>query len=158
MSSNVRHSSDRVSGRVARATSPGNPTRKPLLPSHLAEEAVEQAAARLRVMGHPVRLRLIELIARSPRPVSDLASAVGQSPDNTSKHLAELAKVGLVRRVADGNFAMYRLSDAVTLRLVALVCQSVGAETARLARQILAGDAQTPKGQDDAVRAFPPAS
>lgn len=127
--------------------SPSRQRRRLALPSQLGEEVVDQAAARLRVLGHPVRLPLIELVARAPRPVSELARSVGQSPDNTSKHLGELAKVGLVRRLVDGNFAVYRLNDAATLRLVALVCQSVGADAARLAHSVLARENHRPAGR-----------
>ncbi len=109
----------------------------PLLPA----DAIDEAAQRLRVLGHPVRLRITEVLAAGPSSVTKLADELSVEPYVASKHLAELLKVGVVRRSQDGNFAVYTLADAETLKAAALVCRAVVRERTRLAR-LAAG--QTP--------------
>jgi DNA-binding transcriptional ArsR family regulator len=97
-------------------------------------DVVEVAARRLRVMGHPVRLRLIEVLANGPQSVTELAAALGIEHQLISKHLNELHRCDVVTRRQDGNFAVYSLPDALTLKAVALVCRSVLEDRTRLAR------------------------
>jgi DNA-binding transcriptional ArsR family regulator len=85
-------------------------------------------------------LRIIEALAARPSSVSDLADLLRVEPYAASKHLAELLKVGAVRRAQDGNFAVYTLADVETLKAAALVCRAVVRERTRLAR-LAAGDA-----------------
>jgi len=66
-------------------------------------DVVEAAARRLRVMGHPVRLRLIELLADGPQSVTELAAALGIEHQLISKHLNELHRCDVVTRRQDGN-------------------------------------------------------
>lgn len=55
----------------------------------------------LRTLAHPVRYRLLgHLMAVGPRTASQCASVVGETPSNCSYHLRELARFGLVERVA----------------------------------------------------------
>lgn len=100
----------------------------------LAPDALEDAAQRLRVLGHPVRLQIMEVLAAGPSSVSELAEVLGVEPYAASKHLSELLKVGIVRRSQDGNFAVYSLADAETLKAAALICRAVVRQRARVAR------------------------
>jgi len=63
----------------------------------LPEPLLEEAARRLRILGHPTRLRLIGLLIAQPWSVSDLAGALGLRRDLVSKHLGELLAVRAVR-------------------------------------------------------------
>ena len=57
-------------------------------------------ARTLRVLSHPLRLRLLNyLMAMGPRTASQCAKAVGDTPSNCSYHLRQLAGAGLVARV-----------------------------------------------------------
>ncbi len=94
----------------------------------------------MRVLGHPIRLQLFEVLANGPRSVTDLARIVDVEHQLVSKHLSELLRCEVVVRRQEGNFALYSLPDALTLKAVALVCRSVVDDRARLAR--LAADAQ----------------
>lgn len=100
----------------------------------LPEPLLEEAARRLRTLGHPTRLRLIGLLIVGPRSVSNLAAALELRRDLVSKHLAELLAVRAVRRAQEGNFALYALSDALTPQLVALACEAAQRDAMRLAR------------------------
>ena len=81
------------------------------------------AAARFRLLGDPVRLQLLNvLITEGEASVQRLAEAVGQSHQNTSKHLRALAEGGLVGCRREGLFAHYRVTDPSVPGLCLLVC------------------------------------
>ena len=102
--------------------------------SSVSDEVLELAARRLRLLGHAGRLRLLEQLAGGPRSVTDLARATESEHHLVSKHLAEMHRAGLVRRVQEGNFAIYSLPDASSIKAVGLVCHSVLREHAQLVR------------------------
>lgn len=105
-------------------------------------DVVEEAAHRLRVLGHPLRLRVLDTLASGPHSVSDLGRLLDVEHQLVSKHLSELLRAGVVRRQQEGNFALYSLPDALTIKAVALLCRSVADDRARLAR--LATSAESP--------------
>jgi ArsR family transcriptional regulator len=49
--------------------------------------ALEHAATLLRIVGHPHRLKIIELLKESELAVGELAERVGLAPHATSQHL-----------------------------------------------------------------------
>jgi ArsR family transcriptional regulator, arsenate/arsenite/antimonite-responsive transcriptional repressor / arsenate reductase (thioredoxin) len=51
----------------------------------------------LKLLGNDVRWRLLEQLAMSDRKVNELISAIGQSGNLVSYHLAQLRRAGLVR-------------------------------------------------------------
>jgi len=108
----------------------------------------EVAARRLRLLGHPIRLQLLEVLANGPRSVTDLARILEVEHQLVSKHLSELLRCEVVVRRQEGNFALYSLPDALTLKAVALVCRSVVDDRARLAQ--LVEDAQTSSNDQSA--------
>jgi DNA-binding transcriptional ArsR family regulator len=84
---------------------------------------LDDAAARFRLLGDPVRLRLLnELLERGEATVQDLAAATGHSHQNTSKHLRLLAEGGIVGARRDGVFSVYRVTDPSVPGLCLLVC------------------------------------
>ena len=90
---------------------------------------LESAAARFRLLGDPVRLRLLnELLERGEATVQALAEAAGQSHQNTSKHLRLLADGGVVGARRDGVFSVYRVTDPSIPGLCLLVCGQLRAE------------------------------
>lgn len=92
----------------------------------------ESTARRFKALSHPVRLRIIELLARGNRSVSDLAQLTRLPADSVSKHLRVLASVNVVGRSQQGNFARYTLRDPELHRLVALGYSGVIREVQRL--------------------------
>jgi ArsR family transcriptional regulator len=89
---------------------------------------LEAAAARFRLLGDPVRLRLLnELLARGEASVQELAEATGQSHQNTSKHLRTLATGHIVASRRDGAYVRYQVSDPSIPGLCLLVCGQLDA-------------------------------
>lgn len=84
------------------------------------------AAERFRLLGDPVRLRVLNLLLElGEASVQDLAEAAGQSHQNTSKHLRKLAEGGLVGSRRDGIQVYYRVADPSVPGLCILVCGSL---------------------------------
>jgi ArsR family transcriptional regulator len=79
-------------------------------------------AERFRVLGDPLRLRLLHLLRDSELSVGALVEASGASQANVSKHLQILLKAGLVQRRKEGLLAYYKIVDPSIFQLCDLVC------------------------------------
>lgn len=64
-----------------------------------------------RALGSPHRLEILEHLGQGERGVEALAERVGISVANTSQHLQQLRRAGLVASRRDGKFVRYRLAD-----------------------------------------------
>ncbi|GAA2825693.1 ArsR/SmtB family transcription factor [Nonomuraea rubra] len=72
---------------------------------------LSQAQAELfRLLGHPVRIRVLELLQNGPRPVRDLLPALDVEPPGLSQHLAALRRSGLVTARREGATVVYALA------------------------------------------------
>jgi ArsR family transcriptional regulator len=79
--------------------------------SPLSDEAVELIVTRLRVIGDPTRIRLLELLNVADATVQDLTERVATTRQNVSRHLAILHHTGMVSRRMDGARIYYSLVD-----------------------------------------------
>ncbi len=68
-----------------------------------ARPAHELKATLFRVLGHPVRVRILELLTEGERSVGTLQAALGSDSGGTSQHLSALKRVG-PRRVEAGRY------------------------------------------------------
>lgn len=70
-----------------------------------------QAKAELfRTMGHPVRIRVLELLQDGPRPVHELLAAIEVEASNLSQQLSVLRRAGIVTSSRQGSTVLYTLS------------------------------------------------
>jgi DNA-binding transcriptional ArsR family regulator len=89
-------------------------------------QLVEQAAERFRLLSDPTRLRLLnELDGVGELAVSDLADRAGVELSNTSKHLHQLEREGLVAKRRQGRTILYRIGDPTLAQLCDLVCSAL---------------------------------
>ena len=95
------------------------------LPHPLPDDLVELIARRFRVIGEPMRIRLLDRLRGGEASVNELAEALGASQQNVSKHLAVLAEIGIVGRRKAGNHVHYRIVDDGVFALCEDVCGSV---------------------------------
>jgi rhodanese-related sulfurtransferase len=63
-----------------------------------------------KVLGHPRRLELVDLLAQGPRSVEALAAAAGLGMSTCSAHLQALREAGLVEARRDGKRIYYSLT------------------------------------------------
>jgi ArsR family transcriptional regulator len=66
-------------------------------------------AGRLRLLGDPVRLRLLRALAVDRFNVTELTAILGLAQSGVSRHLGLLRDAGLVVEARDGGFTYYRL-------------------------------------------------
>lgn len=108
------------------------------LPHPLSGELVEQIAQRFRVLGEPMRIRILDLLRDGETSVQELTDALGTTQQNVSKHLGVLHGAGIVSRRRDGNRALYAISDESVFELCDTVCGGLRRQVAEL-DQLLAG-------------------
>src|SRR5262249_38194068 len=80
-----------------------------------------------RMLGHPVRIRVLELLQDGPKPVRDLLAEIDIEPSSLSQQLAILRRSGIVTATRHGTTVVYSLAGGDV------------AELMRAARGILAG-------------------
>ena len=82
-------------------------------PSNAIETPVYVMKAQLfKALGHPVRIRTLELLCEGDHPVSELLADIGIEASHLSQHLAVLRRAGVVRTSRRGNTVTYSLTDA----------------------------------------------
>jgi DNA-binding transcriptional ArsR family regulator len=96
-----------------------------ILPHPLPDDLVELIARRFRVIGEPMRIRLLDQLRDGEATVGQLSEALSASQQNISKHLAVLADVGILGRRKEGNHVYYRVVDEGVYALCEEVCGSV---------------------------------
>ncbi|GGJ67019.1 hypothetical protein GCM10010121_092170 [Streptomyces brasiliensis] len=79
----------------------------------------EAKADFFRILGHPVRIRVLELLQDGPKPVRDLLAAIEIEPSNLSQQLAVLRRSGIVTATRTGSTVMYELAGADVAELLA---------------------------------------
>ena len=88
----------------------------------LPDPLVELIARRFRILGEPMRIKLLDQLRDGPATVGELTAASGASQQNVSKHLGVLLDAGMVSRSREGNFARYEIADPILFDLCELVC------------------------------------
>ncbi|MEQ4721819.1 metalloregulator ArsR/SmtB family transcription factor [Nonomuraea sp. B19D2] len=70
----------------------------------------EAKAELFRLLGHPVRIRVLELLQDGPMPVRELLAAIEVEPTGLSQHLAVLRRSGMVTAQREGATVVYALA------------------------------------------------
>lgn len=71
-----------------------------------------------RVLGHPVRVRILELLRDGERAVGDLQAALEINSSGTSQHLGALRRLGILESRRDGTSVLYRVKDPRIFQLL----------------------------------------
>jgi DNA-binding transcriptional ArsR family regulator len=95
------------------------------LPRPVPDELVELIARRFRVLGEPLRIKLLDRLRDGEASVNELSVAIDASQQNVSKHLAVLADAGVLGRRKEGTHVYYRIVDKGVLALCEQVCGSL---------------------------------
>jgi ArsR family transcriptional regulator len=86
--------------------------------SEMAVPLYQAKADLFRTLGHPVRIRVLELLQDGPRPVRELLDAIEVESSNLSQQLALLRRAGLVTSSRDGASVLYTLSTTDVAELM----------------------------------------
>jgi DNA-binding transcriptional ArsR family regulator len=111
-------------------------TARDAFPKPAPPALVELVAQRFRVMGEPMRIRLLDTLRDGPATVSELTEALGASQQNVSKHLGILAGAGIVGRDKDGTRVRYSIIDPMVFELCEIVCGGLREQAAQQAAQL----------------------
>ncbi|HXL33795.1 MAG TPA: metalloregulator ArsR/SmtB family transcription factor [Gemmatimonadales bacterium] len=79
--------------------------------TRIGPEVLRHAAAVLRCLGHPLRLRLLEALETGEKTVSELQEYAGVSQPMVSQHLMVLKAHGVVDLRRAGPFARYSIVE-----------------------------------------------
>jgi ArsR family transcriptional regulator len=100
----------------------------PLVPPAFAD----RAARRLKVLGDPVRLQLLNALrVHGELSVQELMDLTEQRQANVSKHLGILAREGIVARRKEGVNAFYSIADPSVAGVYLLVHNRLREEDGR---------------------------
>lgn len=107
---------------------------------HNARPVHEVKANLFRVLGHPARVRILELLREGERSVGTLQAELGLDSGGTSQHLAALRRIGLVESRREGTSVFYRVDDETVFDLLEAGRAIIGrqlAEQQALLREIV---------------------
>ena len=110
----------------------------------MSDKMLDLVARRLRTLGEPYRLRILQQLEAGETSVGELVAALDGNQPNVSKHLQILSDAGLIGRRREGTSIFYSISDPMVFNLCALVCSSE-AEKSRREFEELAGQPEKAK-------------
>lgn len=90
----------------------------------LTDEMIAEIARRFRLLGEPVRLRLLKVLESGERSVNELAEILQTNQANISRHLASLFSASMLRRRRSGNNVYYSIADPAVFKLCEIMCES----------------------------------
>jgi ArsR family transcriptional regulator len=96
-------------------------------------EQLEQIALLFKMLGEPMRLRILQAVCHAPRYVGEIVDLTGATQPNVSKHLALLVSSGVLMRQRDGQRVRYGLKNMLVTRLCEAVCASLAIREERVA-------------------------
>jgi ArsR family transcriptional regulator len=92
--------------------------------ANVRADPVYVVKARLfKVLGHPVRIRILELLVDGERTVGDLQAELQLDSSGTSQHLAALRQEALLESRRAGTSVYYRIRDPRVAHLLATARQ-----------------------------------
>ena len=78
----------------------------------LPSRVFERAADVMKVLGHPARLKLLELLCEHEFAVGELSIRLGMPQPTVSSHLLHMAAHGILTRHRVGRAVHYRVASA----------------------------------------------
>ena len=88
-------------------------------------EQLDQIALLFKMLGEPMRLRILQTVCHGPRYVGEIVESTGTTQPNVSKHLALLVSSGVLMRERHGQKICYRLRNQLVTKLCEAVCASL---------------------------------
>jgi len=97
----------------------------------------EVKAELFRILGHPVRVRILELLRDGERTVGDLQHELALDSSGTSQHLGVLRRNGVLESRRESTNVYYRVRDPRTFQLLEVAREIIGSNLAE-SRDLLA--------------------
>jgi len=94
----------------------------------LKPETLERAAEMLKMLAHPQRLRIIEILEREQEvPVHALIKETGFPQAVVSQHLNQMRRSGLLANERRGKEMWYSITDPRALSILNCICTNCSA-------------------------------
>lgn len=94
-----------------------------VLRGRLRIETLERAAHILKMLAHPQRLRIVEILEREQEvPVHALVEETGFPQAVVSQHLNQMRRIGLLAGRRQGREVRYSITDPRTLSILNCIC------------------------------------
>lgn len=87
----------------------------------LTDVELERVALYFRLLGEPMRLKILQAVCKKARPVNEIVAAVGATQANVSKHLSLLTMADVLTREKNGQRVYYGIKNPLLLQLCELV-------------------------------------
>jgi ArsR family transcriptional regulator len=81
-----------------------------------------------RLLGHPARVRILELLGDGERSVGELQVAIGRDSSGTSQHLTAMRRLGVLESRRAGTSVFYRVKDRRIFQLLETAKQILAAQ------------------------------
>jgi ArsR family transcriptional regulator len=91
----------------------------------LDDEFLEFYAIMCRTISKPIRLKILHLIGREKKNVSDIQNSIKISLPSLSNHLNDLYRAGVLKKEKHGNYVYYYLSRPELLKSIRQMMGSV---------------------------------
>ncbi len=85
------------------------------------DEDIMLASMAMKAIAHPLRLKILCVLAESELSVQQIVDNVGTSQSNISQHLAILREKEVLSTRKHANKVFYRIGDPRTLKLVGMM-------------------------------------
>jgi ArsR family transcriptional regulator len=95
-----------------------------------------------RILGHPVRVRILELLREGERTVGDLQQQLQLDSSGTSQHLGVLRKQGILDGRREGTSVFYSVRDPRIFQLLEVARQILNSSLTE--SQAILGELATP--------------
>lgn len=76
-----------------------------------------------KALGHPARIRILEVLSEGDLSVGDMRPLVGIEQSHLSQQLAVLRRAGLVTARKEGSSVIYAVRDATVVKLLQVAKQ-----------------------------------
>ncbi|KZS67266.1 ArsR/SmtB family transcription factor [Mycobacterium ostraviense] len=86
----------------------------------MSEPLYKLKAEFFKTLGHPARVRILELLSERDHAVAELLLEVGLESSNLSQQLGVLRRAGVVTARKDGNTVIYSITSPLIAELMAV--------------------------------------
>lgn len=84
-------------------------------------QSLQNAADCLKVLGHPIRIRMVEILMQGEFPVHEIAELCQLPPHQACEHLRILKSHGLLKSSRRGRAVYYEIADPRLPRLLGCI-------------------------------------
>lgn len=84
----------------------------------IEQERIAHAAAVLKAVAHPVRLRIVEFLETGEKSVTELKDLLGVTQPLTSQHLSQMRMRGVLASRRNGSQVYYAIANPDVVKVI----------------------------------------